>query len=242
MAYRQEPVAAALVTEGLTNSRVDSVPIWSRLPRANSLLVVKRQQVLPFPAACRSYNRLLPICCRCTSASSIDGTTGQLLTASASSVAFSPPRQHPLQSHLWKPETYSSGKSSATTNPPQSLPFLHCATSLPIVVAPPPQRHREQRSTSRDRRLCSPKPDQQRGHAPSLCSIVTDPSLERTTSSSVSSVPKRSFTCCPSLPLAVTHHQEQLLLLSVGHLCRSQAVASCRCRTCSCRRKPVAGS
>ncbi|RRT37866.1 hypothetical protein B296_00047114 [Ensete ventricosum] len=70
------------------------------------------------------------------------------------------------------------------------------STSLPIVAAPPPRSDQEHRSTSHDRHPCSPKPDlqQQRGHAPSLCSIVTEPSLERIASSSVSSVLKRSFT------------------------------------------------
>ncbi|RRT35159.1 hypothetical protein B296_00051706 [Ensete ventricosum] len=36
---------------------------------------------------------------------------------------------HPLQPHLWKPETYSSDKSLTPTNSPRSLPFLHRATS-----------------------------------------------------------------------------------------------------------------
>ncbi|RWW12429.1 hypothetical protein GW17_00023902 [Ensete ventricosum] len=47
------------------------------------------------------------------------------------------------------------------------------STSLPIVVAPPPRSDREQRSTSRDRRPCSPKLDlrcwSSRGGTPHLC-------------------------------------------------------------------------
>ncbi|RRT36867.1 hypothetical protein B296_00023858 [Ensete ventricosum] len=146
-------------------------------------------------------------------------------------VAFSPPRHLPPLAAIFNQIRYATphlfARSLQSAHPYQSsLLLLHGAIGN---RGPPPAA------------VARARPNQM-WHAPSLCSIMTEPSLERTTSSSVSSILKRSITCCPSLSPAVIYHHEQMLLLSAGHLCRSQAVSSCYCCTCSSRRELAAPS
>ncbi|RWW09765.1 hypothetical protein GW17_00026729 [Ensete ventricosum] len=159
----------------------------------------------------------------------------------SSVAALSPPRHLPSLAAIFNQIRYATpylfARSLQSAHPYQSLLLLlHGAIGN---RGPPPA------SVARAPQTRFAALEQQRGHAASLCSIVTEPSLERIVSSSVSSVLKRSFTCCTSLSVgpSLAHRDieptslrgdllplvlQQLLLLSAGHLCLNRAVAYCR--------------